>query len=355
MIKRKLYLILIFLFFRQSLRGCNSTKLTTMVDFPVYGFDMTPHLANKRNTNLNNHTNESETILQTNNGGTNGWSSPWKRTRKCSTTNDNMYDLYAVCYHHGSDLETGHYTAACKNPYDNQWYLYDDANVVNLSKETNDINTILVNNSAYILFYQKRNGIYVGTSSNTSSAASTSSVGSSNQDHWVARMPKFTPPKNLKTTTIATNNINNKTVENESNQTLENDNKIENNVKENDLKAVDDVVALRNSQNTLNSSCNNVRKSLETKTSEMNVDCNDSCVTVSQNLMKKPMFTTSIYINSSGNVDIKTTNSRESPVLSTHRINGVANDDINMQMEKTYTTTASVHRYSDSKQLDWVK
>lgn len=124
-----------FAHFRHGLRGGNSTKLTTMVDFPVYGFDMTPHLANKRNTLNRNESlpdNDGSVIIN------NGWS-PWRRARKQSNSSDNMYDLYAVCYHHGTDLETGHYTAACKNPYDGQWYLYDDAKVVNLTKQSNDI------------------------------------------------------------------------------------------------------------------------------------------------------------------------------------------------------------------------
>lgn len=127
-----------FVNFRHGLRGGNSTKLTTMVDFPVYGFDMTPHLANKRNTLNRNESlpdNDGSVIIN------NGWS-PWRRARKQSNSSDNLYDLYAVCYHHGTDLETGHYTAACKNPYDGQWYLYDDAKVVNLSKQSNDIGNL---------------------------------------------------------------------------------------------------------------------------------------------------------------------------------------------------------------------
>lgn len=185
-------------FRQQQLKGRNSAKLTTMVDFPLYGFDMTPHLANKNAINTSKNLNNIDNVLL---GGL-GWS-PWKRPPRPKLTglhqnqNDliNTYDLYAICYHHGDDLETGHYTAACKNPYDNQWYGYDDTKVTNLSQQANDITAELVNNSAYILFYQKRSGVYVGSSS--SSAASTSSVGS-NSDHWVARMPKFTymPPKN---------------------------------------------------------------------------------------------------------------------------------------------------------------
>ena len=39
-----------------------------------------------------------------------------------SETNANFsYDLYAVCNHHGDDLQGGHYTATCRNPTDGQW------------------------------------------------------------------------------------------------------------------------------------------------------------------------------------------------------------------------------------------
>lgn len=104
-----------------------------MVDFPVYNLDMSPHLANKGAPN----TDDSQMIM------TNGWS-PFKRARRQANANDNVYDLYAICYHHGTDIETGHYTAACKNPYDNQWYLYDDAKVTNICKQTDDVSSELV-------------------------------------------------------------------------------------------------------------------------------------------------------------------------------------------------------------------
>ncbi|KAJ3617595.1 hypothetical protein MTP99_007302 [Tenebrio molitor] len=308
-------------FRQQTLRGCNSAKLTTMVDFPVYNLDMTPHLANKGSTTMNG--DDSQVIM------TNGWS-PFKRARKQSNANDNLYDLYGICYHHGSDIETGHYTAACKNPYDNQWYLYDDAKVSNLSKQTDDISALLVNNSAYILFYQRRNGLYVGSSSNTSSAASTSSVGSST-DHWVSRMPKFMPPKNLKTieTKQQPNNTENVAEENKENN-------------EEMLKASEEV-ALRNSQNTLHSSNTNVRKSLENKSTNT---ANEADTQPEQ----QQLYTTSIYINSCGDVDIST--------------KGVSHDDVNVavtepEVRKVYTTTAAVHRYSDNDnvfrtRLNWM-
>lgn len=167
---------------RPGFRGGSSTKLTTMVDFPVYGLDMSPHLANKLNAaNKNEPFSDDENL------------SSWKKVPKHSNTSDNLYDLYAICYHHGTDLETGHYTAACRNPCNTQWYLYDDSKVTNLTEKKRDLTEVLVNNSAYILFYQRRNHICATPTSN-SSAASTSSL-ISTQEHWVFKMPKFISPK----------------------------------------------------------------------------------------------------------------------------------------------------------------
>ena len=61
------------------------------------------------------------------------WSalSPWKNPKKFvaaeiqhklqrNSSDDSVFELYAVCNHHGSDLQGGHYTAFCKNPTDGQ-------------------------------------------------------------------------------------------------------------------------------------------------------------------------------------------------------------------------------------------
>jgi len=61
--------------------------------------------------------------------------------------NDAVYDLFAISQHFGS-LSSGHYTALCKNQ--NKWYEFDDENVYRV-----DENKVL-NNSAYLLFYRKR-------------------------------------------------------------------------------------------------------------------------------------------------------------------------------------------------------
>ncbi|XP_015116575.1 ubiquitin carboxyl-terminal hydrolase 31 [Diachasma alloeum] len=161
-------------FRQQTAKQRSTSKLTMLVDFPLYGFDMTPHLAH--GGVQPNHTNV--TTL-----GALGWS-PWKKPRtrhhNIPKYDENVYDLYAICNHHGQDLQGGHYTAFCRNPYDTQWYCFDDTRV----EAVNDTN--LITNAAYMLFYQRRSS----NSAGNSSAASTSSTGSG-IDHWVSRMPPF--------------------------------------------------------------------------------------------------------------------------------------------------------------------
>ncbi|XP_055627352.1 ubiquitin carboxyl-terminal hydrolase 31 isoform X2 [Toxorhynchites rutilus septentrionalis] len=171
--------------FRQhQLRGPQAAKLTTLVKFPLNGFDMSPHVARDSGEDV------STTGLGDN------WS-PWRKTSKRHTTHsyhqhnqyhspnqpmDNRYDLYAVCYHQGDTLETGHYTAACKNPYDHQWYKFDDQRVCHVPNDR--IQEEIVNNEAYILFYQRRKldgSEYSGTSS------------SSGMDHWISRIASAAP------------------------------------------------------------------------------------------------------------------------------------------------------------------
>jgi len=59
------------------------------------------------------------------------------------------YDLFAVSQHYGS-TGGGHYTAVCKN-IDGNWYDYNDSSCNKTSSKN------IVNNSAYVLFYRKKN------------------------------------------------------------------------------------------------------------------------------------------------------------------------------------------------------
>ncbi|XP_017096750.2 ubiquitin carboxyl-terminal hydrolase 43 isoform X2 [Drosophila bipectinata] len=171
-------LVVHFKRFRQhQSKGPQAAKLTTMVKFPLTAFDMSPHLARGVHESASSSTGLGLGL---------GSANPWKRAKtgesRSSTLNsrteskDTRYDLYAVCYHQGDTLETGHYTAACKNPYDRQWYKFDDQRVSKVPEDA--IEEDIINNEAYMLFYQRRSvdaGECSGSSSNSG-------------DHWVSRL-----------------------------------------------------------------------------------------------------------------------------------------------------------------------
>lgn len=83
---------------------------------------------------------------------------------------------YYNIFFQGDTLETGHYTAACKNPYDHQWYKFDDQKVSQVPAE--NIPDDIVNNEAYILFYQRRK----------TDAMESSGSSSASGDHWVSKI-----------------------------------------------------------------------------------------------------------------------------------------------------------------------
>lgn len=159
--------------FRQSgakhnqISARSTVKLTTLVDFPPYGFDMSPHVCPNQYSSGGGRTEQQGPGLL--------WS-PWKRPRSLPPplADEYTYDLYAVCNHHGQDLQSGHYTAFCRNPYDTKWYCFDDAKVTPVSESQ------LVSSAAYILFYQRRGLV------SQSSASSTSST--TGPEHWAARL-----------------------------------------------------------------------------------------------------------------------------------------------------------------------
>nr|VZI48421.1 unnamed protein product [Spirometra erinaceieuropaei] len=74
---------------------------------------------------------------------------PWFSGSKASPPSSLLYDLVAVCNHKGQ-LDSGHYTAICRNLFTNQWWHYSDQKVVKVSADQ------VVQASAYILFYRKR-------------------------------------------------------------------------------------------------------------------------------------------------------------------------------------------------------
>lgn len=172
-------------FRQQQFKGSHASKLTTMVDFPLTGFDLSSwHLANGSNGTSSVDSTLSRKSKSAKIGAA---------LTKTNLHEDHRYDLYAVCYHQGDTLETGHYTAACKNPYDQQWYKFDDQRVSLIKNE--DVTEKIINNEAYMLFYQRRKV----SESSDSSGASTSST-----EHWVS---KIAPVVATKSATKVTNDV----------------------------------------------------------------------------------------------------------------------------------------------------
>uniref|UniRef100_A0A669DEY3 ubiquitinyl hydrolase 1 n=1 Tax=Oreochromis niloticus TaxID=8128 RepID=A0A669DEY3_ORENI len=120
--------------FRQV--GERRNKLTTFVHFPLVGLDMTPHVVH-RSHGAHQHPPQPG----------------WKQSRRPDLAPpDYLYDLYAVCNHHGG-MHGGHYTAYCRNSVDGQWYSYDDSSAEPVPEAE------VCTRGAYILFYQRRNTI----------------------------------------------------------------------------------------------------------------------------------------------------------------------------------------------------
>uniref|UniRef100_UPI000B4D857B ubiquitin carboxyl-terminal hydrolase 43 n=1 Tax=Lonchura striata TaxID=40157 RepID=UPI000B4D857B len=117
-------------------------KLTTLVRFPLRGLDMAPHVAQRGQPGVQ--------LL----GRWAPWQPPLRLPPGCPR--DHLYDLYAVCNHHGS-MQGGHYTAFCCNALDGRWYSYDDSRVEGVREA--EVST----RSAYILFYQRRRAAASGT------------------------------------------------------------------------------------------------------------------------------------------------------------------------------------------------
>ena len=103
---------------RFSYNRYSRDKLDTVVDFPLEGLDL------------------SQVVLGSGNSST-------------STSEQNVYDLYAVSNHYGG-LGGGHYTAYCKMPDDGQWHTFDDSSVSDMDPEE------VKSTAAYVLFYRRR-------------------------------------------------------------------------------------------------------------------------------------------------------------------------------------------------------
>ncbi|XP_076583886.1 ubiquitin carboxyl-terminal hydrolase 43a [Chaetodon auriga] len=154
--------------FRQV--GERRNKLSTLVRFPLTGLDMAPHVVKR-----------SQSMKNLNLGA---WTPSWKQPSgqhhqpaDLILPHDYLYDLYAVCNHHGG-MHGGHYTAYCRNSVDGLWYSYDDSSVDLVPEDE------VCTRGAYILFYQRRNTIPPWSASCSVRGSTSSSM----SDHWLIRL-----------------------------------------------------------------------------------------------------------------------------------------------------------------------
>lgn len=158
-------------------------KLQSLVEFPLDGLDMNPYLekriASKSCSSLPRDGYSSQAMLskatsqllphegvfdkrKITNKKTLGNTLMRKLTRSPNSATlklpaaqtesiqlENIYDLYAVCNHTGN-MNSGHYTAFCRNLRDGQWYSYDDTQVNPITASE------VITKGAYMLFYSRR-------------------------------------------------------------------------------------------------------------------------------------------------------------------------------------------------------
>ncbi|XP_041942500.1 ubiquitin carboxyl-terminal hydrolase 43 [Alosa sapidissima] len=156
--------------FRQV--GDRRNKLSTLVRFPLTGLDMAPHVVKRQQGAAPPHHHQSQQHPR----------NPQQQHQQ-QQPQDFLYDLYAVCNHHGG-MHGGHYTAYCRNSVDGQWYSYDDSSVETVPDGE------VCTRGAYILFYQRRNTIPPWSARSSLRGSSNSS----SSDHWLIRLAGDSPP-----------------------------------------------------------------------------------------------------------------------------------------------------------------
>ncbi|KAJ6216427.1 hypothetical protein RDWZM_007584 [Blomia tropicalis] len=166
-------------------------KVNTVVEYPQNGLDMLKYVAQRK---FNSDVETGNGVIPSMTNGPLENSSKFSHQRKLKNTiEETTYNLYGVCCHHGT-MQGGHYTAYCKNPVDNCWYLFDDTKVIPVQEEA------VVSADAYLLFYQKSSLSKMSNMepkanhsvSSISSGYLSSVTGSNfNINHWSFHMPTF--------------------------------------------------------------------------------------------------------------------------------------------------------------------
>jgi hypothetical protein len=121
-------------------------KLRDLVVFPLEGFDLSRIMApdslpkdDQEKAASNGQSDDSTQAIEAND----------EDGLKDNGRSSMLYDLYGVVHHDGA-LSGGHYVASLKSDLDGQWRLFNDAQIFEIHPRE------VVNSSAYILFYIRR-------------------------------------------------------------------------------------------------------------------------------------------------------------------------------------------------------
>ncbi|KPM02727.1 ubiquitin carboxyl-terminal hydrolase 15-like protein [Sarcoptes scabiei] len=149
-------------------------KVNTLIKYPLNGLDLSKYIQKKNSVIPDIIDGEKISSPK---------SSIHRKNLK-ESSEENIYNLYAVCCHRGT-IQEGHYTAMCKNSVDNCWYLYDDTKVMPLSED------LVVSSDACILFYQKSCIYDYHEKASTDEIDTVDGLRKIPINHWAFRMPPF--------------------------------------------------------------------------------------------------------------------------------------------------------------------
>ncbi|KAF7640302.1 Ubiquitin carboxyl-terminal hydrolase [Meloidogyne graminicola] len=125
----------------ESLSVGVTKKIDSRVQIPIEELDMSPYV-------FNQHLRSSTLPRNKRNGNVNKFNYIEK--------NSLIYYLTGVIYHYGERTNSGHYTAATRNPVDGKWRTFDDSRVSLIAESGYSFNELHNSSRSYLLFYQRR-------------------------------------------------------------------------------------------------------------------------------------------------------------------------------------------------------
>jgi len=130
-------------------RGESARKIRTPVYFPLQGLDMGPFMEPSI-------TPEGENYIMNVARDSAGSAAQLANLKADPAMNGPyMYNAYAIIYHHGATLGSGHYTALVKDRSKGCWRHFNDDRILDIEPSTLAEKDRLQNEKAYVVFYER--------------------------------------------------------------------------------------------------------------------------------------------------------------------------------------------------------